>query len=124
MWPLYRALSSFLITTVCHLHLQGSNFLCGWLMPWLLTSLKGKPFLMLAFISQMMFFHMANFTLPFHAPRHQWMSKFNCQTVCMAKLALCVMLCKKKPSFETTCLSYVHDMQLFKTECFFVINMV
>jgi ATP-dependent DNA helicase PIF1 len=33
MWPLSRTLSSFPITAVCHLHLQGSNFLCGWLMP-------------------------------------------------------------------------------------------
>ncbi len=29
MWPLSRALSSFSITAVCHLHLQGNNFLCG-----------------------------------------------------------------------------------------------
>ncbi len=43
MWSLSRALSSFPITTVCHLHLQRSNFLCGWLMPWLLSSLKADP---------------------------------------------------------------------------------
>jgi hypothetical protein len=60
---------------------------------------------MLAFILQMMFFFMANFTLPFHAPRHQRTSKFNCQTLCMAGLALCVMLCTEKPSFEVACMS-------------------
>ncbi len=28
------------------------------------------------------------------------------------------MLCTKKPSFEIACISYVHDVQLFKTECY------
>jgi hypothetical protein len=28
------------------------------------------------------------------------------------------MLCRKKPSFEIACISYVHDVQLFKTECY------
>ncbi len=65
-----RALNSFPITAICHLHLQGNNFLCGWLMAWLLTSLKGRPSFMLAFISQMTFFRMANFMLHFHVPRH------------------------------------------------------
>jgi len=50
-------------------------------------------------------FRMANFMLPFHAPRHQRTSKFYCQTLCMARLALCAMLCTKKPSFEATCIS-------------------
>jgi hypothetical protein len=28
------------------------------------------------------------------------------------------MLCTKKSSFEIACISYVHDVQLFKTECY------
>jgi len=32
MWPLSHALNSFSITTICHLHLQGNNFFCEWLM--------------------------------------------------------------------------------------------
>jgi hypothetical protein len=85
--------------------LQGSNFLCGWLMPWLLTSFKGIPSLMLDFISQLTFFRIANFMLPFHAPKHKRTSKFSCQTLCMARVALCAMLCMKKPSFEAACIS-------------------
>jgi ATP-dependent DNA helicase PIF1 len=50
-------------------------------------------------------FRMANFMLPSHAPRHQGMSKFSCQTLCMAGLALCTMLYTRKPSFEATCIS-------------------
>jgi hypothetical protein len=33
-------------------------------------TINKSPSLMLAFILEMMFFRMANFTLPFHAPRH------------------------------------------------------
>jgi hypothetical protein len=50
-------------------------------------------------------FYMANFMLPFHTPKHQQTSKFSCQTLCMTGLALCTMLCMKKPSFEAACIS-------------------
>jgi hypothetical protein len=51
--------------------------------------------------------------------KHMWnMAHFAILEVELVWLMAIYLLYTKKPSFEIACISYVHDVQLFKTECY------